>query len=760
MLGLALCVPLWGAVEPSAATMPDDPPSVAALIEALDDLGPDPGRMAAVNGYTLERPGGAFVLESGTLAMLQPVLGRTPGAVFVGSGRFRFQPPSSVEQEQLQRFYETRALDVEFESVVFFFSDSTEAQLTSDLAFSAGSPPGRLESEVGDALELMFDPGKGRIDTTFGRSLLSPEGHVLFDAHVEPRKGDRLRYRWNPAAGEPVQLAQRWKVKGRDIYEVISQFAMNERGTGAASSIDRVDHYGIDVWFENNLRMVASASAVLRLADRGGEGRWIPFNLYSELQVDSARWQGGAAAPFYRGKETSSLWIWAPAEIAGQPTAVLNVYYRGKLIEEWEEWYVLQSPTGWYPTTGQVNATFALTFHVPDKFEFVGSGTLQSEERKGNRITTQWVVTDPWIHASFNVGEFAEYTFHDERASPIRLQVAEGAHNRLRSNLFDRGYMLIEQQDMEEQVGQDVTLSLAFFGHHFGDIPVDTFYVAEIFAGHGQAFPSMIQLSWSTYQWTDKDGSDEAFRAHEVAHQWWGGSVRPATYHDTWLSEGLAEFSGLWYMRQIRGHGQLYNNALEKYKKNILDRRGEAGPIWLGRRLFTSETEEDYRIITYEKGAWVMHMLHNLFRDLDGEGEDGFAALLKEFHETNRNRMVTTADFEAMVTQKAGADMSWFFDQWVRGTAVPTYRFAWTGEPTASGEYQARVRVRQEDVPADFKMIIPLLLDFGEDGWAPYRIMVEGPVTEVDLPLMPRKPDRIVFNDGNAVLAEVKIEDW
>jgi aminopeptidase N len=39
-------------------------------------------------------------------------------------------------------------------------------------------------------------------------------------------------------------------------------------------------------------------------------------------------------------------------------------------------------------------------------------------------------------------------------------------------------------------------------------------------------------------------------RIHEVAHQWWGNIVSPATYHHDWLMEALANYSALLYERE------------------------------------------------------------------------------------------------------------------------------------------------------------------------------------------------------------------
>jgi len=46
---------------------------------------------------------------------------------------------------------------------------------------------------------------------------------------------------------------------------------------------------------------------------------------------------------------------------------------------------------------------------------------------------------------------------------------------------------------------------------------------------------------------------NEYFVAHEIAHQWWGQAVTWKTYHDQWLSEGLAQFSSILYLKEKYG---------------------------------------------------------------------------------------------------------------------------------------------------------------------------------------------------------------
>src|SRR6478735_2858051 len=97
----------------------------------------------------------------------------------------------------------------------------------------------------------------------------------------------------------------------------------------------------------------------------------------------------------------------------------------------------------------------------------------------------------------------------------------------------------------------------------------------------------------------------------------WGISVDYMTYHDRWLSEGFAEFSGLWYMQVVRNSNDKYFAQLRDYRTSILLRREVPGPISLGHRVQSSHDADvdDYSTVVYKKGAWVVHMLRVLLLD-------------------------------------------------------------------------------------------------------------------------------------------------
>jgi aminopeptidase N len=271
----------------------------------------------------------------------------------------------------------------------------------------------------------------------------------------------------------------------------------------------------------------------------------------------------------------------------------------------------------------------------------------------------------------------------------------------------------------------------------------------------------MIDLSFATFISTVPQGDDEVFRAHEVAHQWWGIGVDFVSYHDQWLSEGFANFSGLWYLQTVTGKNEKYFDMLRQWRQPILMRREAPGPISLGYRVLAAKDDDrdDYQTVVYKKGAWVLHMLRVMTLDLRNMSEAKFTETMTDFYRSYEGQRASTDDFRRVVERHVGTDMRWFFDQWVHGAAIPTYRVASRIQAGSDGQFQVMLRVKQEDVPEDFMMYVPVTVDLGKDQVARFRVKVKGPLTEVTLPVS-AKPKDIKFNDFEGVLAEVKNEAW
>ncbi len=753
---------------PAAAQSGVAPTRYDTLFDALMGLPGSGGQGTRVTGLTLRRDSAVvFQLDEGQIHVLGPVGGRAHAAVFFGRGRFKFAPPTGLERDLLKRALRSDTLDRRFTSVFFLFADST--------ADSLARHPGRPESAWGtgmipgvtrQALRFVSNRGKRFFDAHFMAGLLNDESSSALIAVVDGAAGGPFVVRIDPADAEAVSL--RVARSGAALTDsravLVNQFhRAADYAAGPHPPYVRpqrftVNRYEMDVTIPKDFRF--QATATLAFDWMGPVQPWFAFWLFAPLQVDSAEWEGGGPATVVRTKDDPVLWVQRPA---GATSALprLRLHYHGDLIAQVGPWLELRTSNEWYPATdlgygAPVTASFDLTFHTPRGFTFASVGDRVGLDSTADMVTSRWVTRGAAAHASFNIGRFDSYEVTDVRDLPVTVFMNQEAHDRPGgADVYSGG---MRQANMKETVGQDVALSLNFFRDAFGEPVADRFYATEIYGFHGQSFPGLIHFSFLTYQGFALDkGQDEAFRAHEMAHQWWGLGVAPRSYHDAWLSEGFAEFASWWYTEAVMRDPDVLGAILKKSREALLARRRQAGPVWLGTRLGDGDVPQDYSLVIYQKGAWVVRMLRYLMMTPES-GEEPFRRMMKDFYQSNRGLQASTEDFAATVSRHVGAPMDWFFDSWVYGTGIPTYE--WAQRTEEHGDTLTwRVRVKQKDVPEGFTMLVPVHFYFGDGKDGTVRVLVTGPVTESSINL-PEKPSRVVFNESDAVLAEVKEVGW
>lgn len=760
---------LLSAVLPSGTLSAQSSPEAARSEEVsyeqrygeLTELQAAPNRIAPVTQLVLKRDAGQFTFGEGKFYLLTPIGGRTMAAVFQGSGVFTFSPPSRIEQERLARFQKTKTLEVPFSSVVLLFADSTLAELESKLTFGPGQPPSDPRQRFKEGIDFLAHDESKSFDPDLMAAFLNGESSDLFYAHIDRKSGGPLMFMLNPHEVEGVTLSHRVRHVGwARRSEVICRFPAGGRSRDIRITGERPDQasirsYNITTFLKESGSgdLSFAAMAQLDITAPSPTGPWVAFSLFEKLKVDSARWQSGEPATVFKGRDGSLLWVRLERKPPPGEVRTLSLFYHGDLIDRYGDFFFIKSSAEWYPRSleGRNLATFDLTFHSPSGKLLASVGDKVEERTSGRTTTSRWVPPGPIRNASFNLGFFKDYKIEEEGIPPVTVLISEDAHRKLGG---------LRQKNMKETVGADVARSLRFFQHVYGRLPAKQFFATEIPGFHGEAFPGLVNLSWVTFQQTDQQGEDEVFRAHEVAHQWWGVGVDFASYHDQWLSEGFSNFSGLWYLQTVRKNNEKYFGMLRRWRTSILERGEEPAPISLGYRARSSKDDNGYDVLVYQKGAWVLHMLRIMMLDLKTMDEERFTATMREFYSTYQGKRASTQDFRLVAEKHIGADLGWFFDQWIYGTEIPTYRVAYRSEPAENGQYRVKLKVRQVNVGEAFQMYVPVTLDLGNDRVARVRVKVRGPTSEIDLPLMPSKPKAVRFNDLDGVLAEVKMVDW
>jgi hypothetical protein len=132
--------------------------------------------------------------------------------------------------------------------------------------------------------------------------------------------------------------------------------------------------------------------------------------------------------------------------------------------------------------------------------------------------------------------------------------------------------------------------------------------------------------------------------------------------------------------------------------------------------------------------------------------------MITEFLDTHRGGLASTLDFKRIAEKHMTKDMDlrddgrldWFFDEWVFGADVPTYKLEHKVEPSAEGFVIAGT-IRQSNVPENFIMSLPVYADDQLLG----RVVVSDEGGDF-LFTLPTKPSRVVIDPHSTVLAAVQ----
>jgi aminopeptidase N len=166
---------------------------------------------------------------------------------------------------------------------------------------------------------------------------------------------------------------------------------------------------------------------------------------------------------------------------------------------------------------------------------------------------------------------------------------------------------------------------------------------------------------------------------HELAHQWFGDSVTPATWSDLWLNEGHAT----WY--EWTYSDQAYRLDLERRARSAYaadqETRNAGGPPAAPKPPGGSGRLGIFRTNVYNGGALALYALRQRI------GAAAFGRLERLWVTRYRDTTASTADFTALASEVSGRDQRAFLHRWLYGRTTPPMpgHTDWTVDRTARG---------------------------------------------------------------------------
>jgi len=413
-----------------------------------------------------------------------------------------------------------------------------------------------------------------------------------------------------------------------------------------------VTHYDVDLRWDTETRRI---DGVVSLQILPTENRpTLTLDAGDALDIESVTVAGAPVefrheAPELRITPEQALIVGVAIEVAvaysatPRPSAGVNGLSGGWLVTDIGS-YTLNEPDlarTWLPCNDHPSdkATWRLGITVPAGTTAVANGLLVGPPTGTTQSTWTWDMDEP----------MATYL----------LQVITGPYE-IVEGVGPNGLRLVSAVLPDDRAAVQPYLDemgpmIDYFDDLFGPYPFDSYglVVADSIPGLALEQQTRSLLPRSLFL----NGSDEKrqyFLSHELAHQWFGDAVSPASWQDIWLNEGFATYAH-WLWGEYLGIAQVDDAA-----QRALESPRQFPPSSPGEQLFSNEV--------YEGGAIVLHALRRTV------GDATLFAILRAWVVENEGTSRTTDDFTVLAERVAGQPLGEFFERWLH-TAEPPAAF-------------------------------------------------------------------------------------
>jgi aminopeptidase N len=154
--------------------------------------------------------------------------------------------------------------------------------------------------------------------------------------------------------------------------------------------------------------------------------------------------------------------------------------------------------------------------------------------------------------------------------------------------------------------------------------------------------------------------------AHELAHQWFGNLVTMHWWTDLWLNEGFASWIEYLAVDHIFPEWDVWTQFIvdEQQQALKMDALEHTHPIEVEVN-HPDEIRTIFDIISYSKGASVIHMLHDYL------GPKDFRNGLRQYLEQHKYKNTATTDLWESLEQSSGKPVKEFMDKWTSTPGFP-----------------------------------------------------------------------------------------
>ncbi len=430
----------------------------------------------------------------------------------------------------------------------------------------------------------------------------------------------------------------------------------------------RADDYQIDAILSPHDHKITARVKVKITATE--EMNIATFQLHNDLRLTKVVDEAGKALTADRNPQDSSVRITLNSTMAKDQSATLTFEYSGvldsaddspvpglKLSAINDDTCYLLYAGDWFPVNnyGVNRFTSTISVTVPAHMIVIGSGTVSEGKEpviKGAPPSTGPTKTFvlKYDKASFPgtiiAGSFGDYYSTD---AGVDLHV----------------YFKPLHKDLASAYAETAVKEFTYYITAYGVPPSNVLRIVEIPDDTVPSAWAPQLVALSSRGITPK--TNYRLLANNIAHQWWGVTVSPASRNDWWIEGGFSRYSEARYIETAAGQGAL-QEAVKDMSVGAL--AYDTVPLSSAGKLDLFSPE--FQSLVTDKGAMILHMLRWVV------GDQKFDQCMRDFYTQYQGKSATVDDFREIVEKDYGQKLTWFFSQWLDSTGAPEFKTKYT----------------------------------------------------------------------------------
>ncbi|MGD0037550.1 MAG: hypothetical protein ABSC53_09685 [Bacteroidota bacterium] len=378
----------------------------------------------------------------------------------------------------------------------------------------------------------------------------------------------------------------------------------------------------------------------------------------------------------------------------------------------------------WFPSLGstdysETKTDFSLT--LPSEYEFTSGGLMVADDRSEGKHVKRWlnegalwldflvIASDTMKLEQISPQRFIFYSTEAERQELLKMVEYSTECIRYYTTLYGTS-----------RLRKDITIV---------SLPIKRKSTVAYFRSTLFVYTrSYLETGSATWQF-NKD------LFHEIGHFFWtitSPIVRPP---DSWINEGMAEYSAWLAVAHIFGN-DYFDKCVEQASNIILKKP---------RVFLTHRAQDDYFY------AFVPYIYHMLRFDL---GDSLFFAMLKSLHHTIGTKGNTSPQaFIDSIQKFTSTSIDTFLAQWFSRDTLPILAFAFRQDSLSENNYRIRVEVTQRQREL-FDIPVALLFRLKSGDNEVRKVFIKSRVTSVTF-LMRARVEQVDLNEDKSTIATI-----